>query len=139
MGEEDVVKALGSAMQEMEQSAHELCLSTLDGRFHVRRDENGSATALGQLSFFAEFLEATGLFARWVDGCPLTYTSPNAPVVVDLLGPWLLPFLMGSDVMHIAGLRGDEIAPEILGMGKIVSDESLRRALSALAPFTQTL
>ncbi len=26
------------------------------------------------------------------------------------------------------------MAPEILGMGKIVSDESLRRALSALAP-----
>ncbi|WP_177165929.1 hypothetical protein [Nitrosomonas sp. Nm58] len=35
---------------------------------------------------------------------------------------------------HIAGLRGDEVAPEILGMGKIMSDESLRRALSALAP-----
>lgn len=140
MGEKDfdekgVVKAVGSAVQEMEQAAQEMCLSTPGGRFHVRWDENGSATAMGQLAFFAEFLEVTGLFARWVEECPLTYTSPNAPAVVDLLGTWLLSILDGQRrYAHIAGLRGDEVAPEILGMGKIVSDESLRRALSALAP-----
>ena len=140
MGEKDfeekaVAKAVGNAVQEMEQSAEELCLSTPGGRFHVRWDENGSATAMGQLAFFAEFLEVTGLFARWVEGCPLPYTSPNAPAMVDLLGAWLLSILDGQRrYAHIAGLRGDEVAPEILGMGKIVSDESLRRALSALAP-----
>ncbi|SFI79587.1 hypothetical protein [Nitrosomonas sp. Nm34] len=85
--------------------------------------------------FFAEFLEVTGLFARWVEGCPLPYTSPNAPAVVDLLGTWLLSIFDGQRrYAHIAGLWGDEVAPEILGMSKIVSDESLRRALSALAP-----
>ena len=140
MGEKDfeekaVVKAVGNAVQEMEQSAQELCLSTPGGRFHIRWDENGSATAMGQLAFFAEFLEVTGLFARWAEGCPLHYTSPNAPAVVDLLGTWLLSILDGQRrYAHIAGLRGDEVAPEILGMSKIVSDESLRRALSALAP-----
>lgn len=140
MGETDfeekaVAKAVGNAVQEMEQSAEELCLSTPGGRFHIRWDENGSATVMGQLAFFAEFLEVTGLFARWVEGCPLPYTSPNAPAVVDLLGTWLLSILDGQRrYAHIAGLRGDEVAPEILGMGKIVSDESLRRALSALAP-----
>ena len=36
---------------------------------------------------------------------------------------------------HVAGLRGDGVAPpQILGMNKIVSDESLRRALAHLAP-----
>ena len=90
---------------------------------------------MGQLAFFAEFLEVIGLFARWVEGCPLPYTSPNAPAVVDLLGTWLLSILDGQRrYAHIAGLRRDEVAPEILGMSKIVSDESLRRALSALAP-----
>ncbi|MDV6342948.1 transposase [Nitrosomonas sp. Is37] len=55
--------------------------------------------------------------------------------MVDILGTWLLSILDGQRrYAHIAGLRGDEVAPEILGMGKIVSDESLRRALSALAP-----
>jgi hypothetical protein len=90
---------------------------------------------MGQLAIFFVFLEVTGLFIRWVEGCPLTYTSPNAPAVVDLLGTWLLSILDGQQrYAHIAGLRGDEVAPEILGMGKIVSDESLRRTLSALAP-----
>ncbi len=34
----------------------------------------------------------------------------------------------------MTGLRGDEVAPQILGMNKILSDESLRRALAHLAP-----
>jgi hypothetical protein len=90
---------------------------------------------LGQLPFFAEFLEVSGLFARWRDGCPMAYSSPNAPEVVDVLGTWLLSILDGQRrYAHVAGLRGDEVAPQILGMNKIISDESLRRALAHLAP-----
>jgi hypothetical protein len=101
----------------------------------VRWDEEGSATALGQLGFFAEFLEEMGLFERWEKGCPLGYVSPNAPLVVDVLGTWLLSILDGQKrYAHVAGLRGDEVAPRILGMKKIISDESLRRALARLAP-----
>ena len=132
-----VVKAVDSALQVQAQArmAEELRLSTPGGRFQVRWDENGSATALGQLGFFAEFLEVTGLFARWKEGCPMAYTSPNAPAVVDVLGTWLLSILDGQRrYAHVAGLRGDEVAPQILGMNKIVSDESLRRALAHLAP-----
>jgi hypothetical protein len=112
-----------------------LRVATPGGRFHVRWDEGGSATALGQLVFFAEFLDVSGLFARWVDGCPMAYTSPNAPAVVNVLGTWLLSILDGQRrYAHVTGLRGDEVAPQILGMSKIVSDESLRRALAHLAP-----
>ena len=70
MGEMDfeqkaLVKAVDSALQEVEQAAADLRVATPGGRFHVRWDEGGSATALGQLAFFAEFLEVTkpGLFA----------------------------------------------------------------------------
>jgi hypothetical protein len=101
----------------------------------VRWDEKGSATALGQLGFFAEFLEETGLFERWVKDCPLDYVSPNAPEAVDVLGTWLLSILDGQKrYAHVTGLRGDEVAVRILGMKKIISDESLRRALARLAP-----
>src|SRR5574338_32842 len=119
MGEKDFegkgeVKAVSSAVQEMEPAAEEMSLTTPGGRFHIRWDENGSATALGQLAFFAEFLEVSGIFGRWVEGCPLPYTSPNAPAVADLLGTWLLSILDGQRrYAHIAGLRGDEVAPEI--------------------------
>lgn len=129
------VKPLQTALQETRQEAVELSVATPGGRFHVRWDEGGSATALGQLAFFAEFLQVSGLFARWVDGCPMDYTSPNAPKVVDVLGTWLLSILDGQRrYAHVAGLRGDEVAPQILDMNKIISDESLRRALAHLAP-----
>ena len=82
----ELVKAADSALQEREKTALEMRVATPGGRFHVRWDEGGSATALGQLPFFAEFLEVSGLFARWRDGCPMAYTSPNAPEVVDVLG-----------------------------------------------------
>lgn len=130
-----LVEAINTTLQETEQTAAEQSVATPGGRFHVRWDEGGSATALGQLPFFAEFLEVSGLFTRWVDGCPMDYTSPNAPKVVDVLGTWLLSILDGQRrYAHVAGLRGDEVAPRILGMNKIISDESLRRALAHLAP-----
>ena len=130
-----LVKAIDRALVEQNREVAELRVATPGGRFHVRWDEGGSATALGQFPFFGEFLEVSGLFDRWADGCPMTYTSPNAPEVVDVLGTWLLSILDGQcRYAHVTGLRGDEVAPQILGMDKIVSDESLRRALAHLAP-----
>ncbi|MEF8710320.1 MAG: transposase [Candidatus Accumulibacter propinquus] len=131
----ELVKAVDGALQEIEQTALEMRVATLGGRFHVRWDEGGSATALGQLPFFAEFLEVSGLFTRWLGGCPMAYTSSNAPESVDVLGTWMLSILDGQRrYAHVTGLRGDEVAPQILGMNKIISDESLRRALAHLAP-----
>jgi len=130
-----LVKAVDQALLEQGGEGIELRLTTPGGRFQVRWDEGGSATALGQLAFFAEFLEVSGLFERWVGACPLAYTSPNAPDAVDVLGTWLLSILDGQwRYAHVTGLRGDAVAPEILGMAKIISDESLRRALAHLAP-----
>ena len=95
---------------------------TPGGVFSVRWDEQGSATALGQLAFFAEYLEATGLFERWLKSCPLSYTSPNAPELVDVLGTWMLSILDGHcRYAHVGALRGDGVAPRILGMNKIQS------------------
>jgi hypothetical protein len=130
-----LVKAVDQALMEQGREAIELRLITPGGRFQVRWDEGGRATALGQLAFFAEFLEVSGLFERWVDGCPLASTSPNAPAAEDVLGTWLLSILDGQwRYAHVTGLRGDAVVPEILGRRKILSDESLRRALAHLAP-----
>ena len=65
MGEKEFEqKALGravdGAVQEPERAAAELRLATPGGRFQVRRDEGGSATALGQLAFFAGFQAVSG-------------------------------------------------------------------------------
>jgi hypothetical protein len=140
MGEEKfaqtaLVKAVQGALAVQPQQSGDLRVATPGGVFQVRWDENASASALGQLAFFGEFLQVPELFQRWVESCPLEYSSPNAPQVCDVLGTWLLSILDGQRrYAHINGLRGDAVAPQILGMTRIISDESLRRALKALAP-----
>lgn len=130
-----VTAVQGAIAERIEQADEALRVDTPGGRFQVRWDESGSATALGQLAFFAEFLEVSGLFERWVDSCPLDYTSPNAPGLRDILGTWLLSILDGQcRYAHVTALRGDAVAPQILGMKRIISDEGLRRALARLAP-----
>lgn len=73
-------KAVAVACQEAADEA--MLVQMPGGVFSVRWDERGSATALGQLAFFAEYLQATGLFEAWLKSCPLGYTSPNAPELV---------------------------------------------------------
>lgn len=112
-----------------------MSVATAGGRIEVKWDHRSNATAMGQLAFFAEFLETTGLFDRWVEYCPLRYSSPNAPNVRDVLGTWLLSILDGQKrYAHVASLRGDAVAPEVLNLCKIIGDESLRRALAQIAP-----
>ena len=106
---------------------------TMGGRMHVRWDDSAQATPHGQIAFFAEFLATAGVFDRWVDACPLEYTSPNASSTRDVLGTLLLGILAGSRrYAHIAGVRGDAVALQALGLQGIVSEDSVRRALKAM-------
>ena len=126
------VEAIDTMVQPVDEAMR---VQTPGGVFTVRWDTRGSATALGQMTFFGEYLHATGLFERWQASCPLSYTSPNAPGLVDVLGTWMLSILDGHcRYAHVGALRGDGVAPSILGMNKIIGDDSLRRALSAIAP-----
>jgi hypothetical protein len=52
---------------------------TFAGRIHVEWDGSATVTPLGQLPFFIEYLKQGGLFDVWVAGCPMHFTSPNAP------------------------------------------------------------
>ena len=74
-------------------------MDTPGGRIHVQWDHGASATPNEQLTFFAEFLAATGVYESWVSNCPLTYNSPNAPSKRDVLGTWLLAILAGHNRM----------------------------------------
>jgi hypothetical protein len=68
-----------------------------------------------------------------VSSCPLTYSSGIASHKRDVLGAWFLSILAGRHrYAHIIGLRGDGVSPQILGMSKIVSEDSLRRALARM-------
>ena len=102
---------------------------------HVRWDETAQATPHGQIVFFAEFLATAGVFDRWVQACPLHYSSPNASSARDVLGTLMLGILAGSKrYAHIAGVRGDAVAAKALGLNGMVSEDSVRRALKAMQP-----
>jgi hypothetical protein len=112
-----------------------MVVDTMGGRMHVHWDESAQATPHGQLVFFAEFLATAGVFDRWVDACPLHYTSPNASRTRDVLGTLMLGILAGSKrYAHIAGVRGDGVAAQALGLTSLVSEDSVRRALKAMEP-----
>ena len=106
---------------------------TFAGRVHVEWDAAAPVTPLGQLPFFIDYLKQAGLFERWVADCPLEFSSPNAPRTRDLLGTVLLSVLAGHRrYAHITALRCDPVNPPLLGMRKVVSEDSLRRGLEKI-------
>ena len=110
-----------------------LSLDTFAGKIHLRWVPDAGVSSLGQMAFFIEFLKTSGRFDEWVNDCPLQYTSPNAPQKRDVLGTILLSVLAGHwRYAHISALRGDGVNPELLGMSKVASEDSVRRALTAL-------
>jgi len=110
-----------------------MVVDTMGGRMHVRWDETAQATPHGQLVYFAEFLATAGVFDRWVQACPLRYSSPNGSSARDVLGTLMLGILAGSKrYAHIAGVRGDGVAAQALGLKGLVSEDSVRRALKAM-------
>src|SRR6516165_3542384 len=95
------------------------------------RDKPADAAWTGGV--FVEFLKVSGRLDAAIGDCPLAYTSPNAPEVRDVVGTWVLSILAGQKrYAHVTALRCDSVLPELMGMSKIVSEDSLRRALKAM-------
>lgn len=105
-------------------------VDTFDGKLHIEWDPNASVTPIGQLPFFIQFLKLGHRFLPWVEDCPLDYESNNAPSKTDVLGSLLLSILSGhTRYAHLTTLACDQVNPQLLGMEKVVSDDSARRAL----------
>jgi hypothetical protein len=108
-------------------------LDTFAGKIQFKWVPDAAVSSFGQMAFFIEFLKTSGLFENWVNECPLRFTSPNAPRKRDVLGTILLSVLAGHwRYAHISALRGDGVNPGLLGMTKVASEDSVRRALSAM-------
>jgi hypothetical protein len=83
------------------------------------------------LTYFFEFLHVSGLWAEFVEECPLRYTSPNAPTKAEILGTILCSVLSGHRrYAHISGMRGDPVLPKLLGIECLRSEDSIRRAFA---------
>jgi hypothetical protein len=103
-------------------------VDTFAGKVHVKWAPEAAVSSLGLMPFFIEFLKTSGLFEEWVADCPLHYTSGNAPDKRDVLGTLVLSVLAGHwRYAHINTIRADGINPALLGMKKVVSEDSAIR------------
>jgi hypothetical protein len=108
-------------------------VETYAGKIHVEWDPTAAVTPIGQLAFFIEFLKLGHRFKQWADDCPLSYASNNAPQKIDVLGSLFLSILSGHNrYTHITALRGDTVNTKLLGMNKVISDDSAIRALKRM-------
>lgn len=106
-------------------------VDTFAGKIHVFWDPNAQVTALGPVTFFIEFLKTSGLWEKWVEDCPLKYTSRNSPRKEEILATVLLSVLAGQKrYAHITALRGDSVLPGLLGVDCLRSEDSVRRAFT---------
>jgi hypothetical protein len=97
----------------------------------VSWDTDAKVTHVGSLVYFAQFLNESGLFEQMLQNTPLRYTSHNAPQERDIFGTIVLSILNGQTrYEHISTLRNDHVAADIFGMSKIMSEDSIRRALA---------
>lgn len=108
-------------------------VEAIGARIQVRWNQQEAATPFGQMAYFAEFLNLTGLYRRWIESCPLRYASPNGSKMSDVLGTLFLSVLSGHwRYAHIAALRADGVSAQVLGMNSVVSEDTVRRALRAM-------
>ena len=108
-------------------------VETYAGKLHIEWDPDAAVTPMGQLPFFIQFLKLGGRFEPWVEDCPLHYSSNNAPKKIDVLGSLFLSILSGHRrYAHIINLMSDRVNSGLLGMSKVVSDDSARRALKKI-------
>jgi hypothetical protein len=106
-----------------------------DERFEVQWDVEAKVTPMGSLVFFAQYVQTGGLLDRLCKDSPLSYSSPNAPKEREVFGTTLLSVLNGQTrYAHINALRGDRVGAEVLGIARIVSEDSVRRAFTRGSP-----
>jgi len=102
------------------------------GKLDVSWNPESQVTQWGGLAYFVSYLKTSGLFDRLVEDAPFRYKSPNAPEVRDVVGTTVLAIVCGfSRYVHINRLRNDIVLAMLLGLGRIVCEDSVRRALKS--------
>jgi hypothetical protein len=129
-----LITTLANALSVADSAAEPLRVQTPGGAVFVQWDPQAALTPIGQLVFFAQFLNLCGLFDSLCDTCPVRLTSPNAPLTRDVLGTLLMGILSGyTRYAHLSAVRFDPVNPPLLGMKNVASEDSTRRFLGAMS------
>lgn len=100
------------------------------GRMDVRWDPGTKVTASGGLAYLAVFLKTTGFLDSLCSDFPIDYRSNNSCSKREIVCTMVLAILYGKNrYVQINALRNDAAAMELLGIKRIVSEDTVRRAL----------
>lgn len=133
-GSAALIRTLEAALGAAQGATEQVRLQTPGGVVFVEWDPQAPLTPIGQLVFFAQFLEVCGHFENLCQACPVRLSSPNAPGAREVLGTLLMGILCGQQrYAHLSALRFDPVNPGLLGMSKVVSEDSARRYLAAMS------
>ena len=98
--------------------------------YGVEWSDCSRVTPMGGMAYFGRFLHMNGLFDDWVEGCPLTCTSNNAPSKRRVLGTLMCGILNGAwRYAHLSHIQGDRLCADTLEIEGGVSEDSFRRGL----------
>lgn len=97
---------------------------------NIQWEGSNNITPYGGLVFFSNFLKVSGIFKMMIEDCPFEYTSNNSPQPENLIGTIICSIICGCKrFSHINHFRNDSAIPKLLGFEKIISEDSVRRAL----------
>ncbi len=102
--------------------------------YRIEWTECVKVTPMGGMAFFGHYLHANGLLDGLVEGCPLTYTSNNAPGKRRVIGTIVGGVLQGARrYAHLSHITNDRLCAEALDIiDGFVSEDSVRRGLQKM-------
>lgn len=110
-------------------------LATPGGRVFAEWHDDLPVTRDGQLIFFFQFLQEGGRWSELLADTPLIYEGNQGSGALNVFGTLMLSVLSGHyRYAHINSVRGDGVNPPLLGMDKVVSEDTVRRALKRIDP-----
>lgn len=96
---------------------------------------NDALTPYGGMVPWSAFARRTKIIENLAASAPIKRSSPNAAPVYDILQSFVLTALCdGKRFRHVARLREDPTVSELFGIKSVVSDDTLRRFFSSMAP-----
>lgn len=106
----------------------DMTIPGIGGKLNVKWAPGIKVTSAGGLAYFAEFLKATEYFEKLCEDFPLQSKSNNSCSKRDIIGTAVFAILCGcSRYAHVNFLRNDTAAKELLGLDRIVSEDTIRR------------
>lgn len=110
-------------------------LATPGGRVFAEWNDDLPVTREGQLMFFFQFLNEGRRWSELLADTPLKYEGNQGSGALNVFGTLFLSVLSGHHrYAHINSVRGDGVNPPLLGMNKVVSEDTVRRALKRIDP-----